>query len=205
MRSLRVRKSNRNRVIQATAGLLVVVLTIALFPLPFVSMPAKGAKDLSKPFPCQDRPCGCLSAAQCKKKCCCFSADQKVAWAKKNHRPISDVLDIAAERQPPQIVRNSSCCETKVSARQDRPACLTKIANRSSSGGNRVSVVIAALAQQCHGIAVTAFGQPIYILTAPACTICSISLNGERVAPWIPGLIQPESEPPVPPPRLNHV
>ncbi len=40
------------------------------------------AKDSSVPFPCQNRPCGCRSAASCLKRCCCFSASQKSQWAK---------------------------------------------------------------------------------------------------------------------------
>lgn len=44
--------------------------------------PAQTKKDHSVPFPCQNRPCGCRSADTCLKKCCCFTADQKVAWAK---------------------------------------------------------------------------------------------------------------------------
>ena len=40
------------------------------------------AKDGRVPFPCQNRPCGCRSAASCLKRCCCFSATQKSQWAK---------------------------------------------------------------------------------------------------------------------------
>ena len=43
---------------------------------------AQNPKDQSVPFPCQNRPCGCRSADSCLKKCCCFTAAQKVAWAK---------------------------------------------------------------------------------------------------------------------------
>jgi hypothetical protein len=56
---------------------LVAYLVTALgFPLP----PAV-AKDRSEPYPCMDHPCGCLSAEQCWRHCCCFTPEQKFAWA----------------------------------------------------------------------------------------------------------------------------
>lgn len=41
-------------------------------------------KDLSVPFPCQHRACGCRTAAQCAKKCCCFTPSQKRVWGRQN-------------------------------------------------------------------------------------------------------------------------
>ncbi len=39
-------------------------------------------KRSSVPFPCQDRPCGCVTAEQCwAGACCCFTMREKVAWA----------------------------------------------------------------------------------------------------------------------------
>ena len=69
---------------QITAIVLFVAIIAALLPIPLASSGAKNDKDLSRPFPCQDRPCGCRSAEQCKKKCCCFSPAQKLSWAKRN-------------------------------------------------------------------------------------------------------------------------
>jgi hypothetical protein len=39
------------------------------------------AKDRSTPFPCMNRPCGCVSAEQCRKKCCCQRPDRGRAAA----------------------------------------------------------------------------------------------------------------------------
>lgn len=38
-------------------------------------------KDLSKPFPCMNHPCGCDSAEKCLKNCCCYSPGAMLAWA----------------------------------------------------------------------------------------------------------------------------
>jgi len=55
------------------------------FPLPVPN--AAIAKDASRLFPCQNRPCGCLTADECwKGDCCCFTLEQKLAWAEANGR-----------------------------------------------------------------------------------------------------------------------
>lgn len=47
-----------------------------------VPVPAPVEKDRSQPFPCQHHRCGCASAEQCWKRCCCYSHQQKIAWAR---------------------------------------------------------------------------------------------------------------------------
>lgn len=39
-------------------------------------------KNRRVPFPCMDRPCGCLNADDCWHHCCCFSPAEHVAWAR---------------------------------------------------------------------------------------------------------------------------
>jgi hypothetical protein len=46
-----------------------------------VPLPVGPVKDRSVPFPCMDRSCGCHDAADCKKHCCCFSSEEKLAWS----------------------------------------------------------------------------------------------------------------------------
>lgn len=57
---------------------LVALMTLAITGLP---LPAIKKTGHSEPFPCQDCPCGCLTAAQCWDKCCCHSDTEKLAWA----------------------------------------------------------------------------------------------------------------------------
>jgi len=40
------------------------------------------AKDRSQPFPCMDKPCGCATAEQCFKSCCCHTPAETLAWAR---------------------------------------------------------------------------------------------------------------------------
>ena len=47
-----------------------------------VPVPAAVSKDLSQPFPCQGRACGCKSAEECWHRCCCFSREEHLDWAR---------------------------------------------------------------------------------------------------------------------------
>jgi hypothetical protein len=60
------------------AGVCVAYLLAALD----VPLPASVHKDASQPFPCQNHPCGCQTAEQCWRHCCCFTPEQRWAWAR---------------------------------------------------------------------------------------------------------------------------
>jgi len=49
-----------------------------------VPLPVSAAKDSTSPFPCQNHACGCTSAEQCWRHCCCYTAEEKLAWARAN-------------------------------------------------------------------------------------------------------------------------
>jgi hypothetical protein len=42
-------------------------------------LPAGVRKDTSQPYPCQNHPCGCKSAEECWRHCCCMSVEER--WA----------------------------------------------------------------------------------------------------------------------------
>lgn len=53
-----------------------------------ISVPVPQYKDTSVPFPCQDHGCSCRDARACWNNCCCFTPQQKLAWAqRKGVRP----------------------------------------------------------------------------------------------------------------------
>jgi len=65
------------------AGKVSVGLALASFSISAIGfpLPTNHGKDPSVPFPCQDHACGCLSAEQCWRHCCCFTAAERWAWA----------------------------------------------------------------------------------------------------------------------------
>jgi hypothetical protein len=49
-----------------------------------VPLPAHAGKDTGEKYPCQGHPCGCATAEECWRHCCCFSPEQKLAWARQH-------------------------------------------------------------------------------------------------------------------------
>lgn len=77
---------------------VIVAVCASFFPLPFAAAPSKD-KDRSEPFPCMDRSCGCASAEQCWKQCCCFSNAEKVVWAQRNGVTPPEYVAVAARAE----------------------------------------------------------------------------------------------------------
>jgi len=126
--------------------LLSYVTTAMGVPLPVVA-----AKDLTQPFPCQDRTCGCRNAEQCWRQCCCTTLEQRLAWAKERGiEPPSFVQQGLVEKKPER-----SCC-----ARKPAKACCSNAhaAPTSSSRHHHhqsdptVDWVTAISSMQCQGI-----------------------------------------------------
>lgn len=93
-----------------------------LLPLPIASLPQNSPeKDDSEPFPCQNRPCGCRSAEQCWKKCCCFNNVQKVAWARAHNVKVPDFVWTAAKKE--QASNSLAISDAKRSAKKSTGFC----------------------------------------------------------------------------------
>ena len=95
----------------------IVVLTLlshlfATFGFPLLS-PAPRHKRSSTPYPCQSRPCGCLTSEQCwAGDCCCFTLADKLAWAEENGvAPPEHVRPLVESRRPrPAPPKKKPCC-----------------------------------------------------------------------------------------------
>jgi hypothetical protein len=76
---------NRNRW-RTLAHKACAVLFLFAYLATAVGFPLRAShdKDSSQPFPCQDHPCGCRSAEDCWRHCCCFSPEERLAWARNN-------------------------------------------------------------------------------------------------------------------------
>lgn len=208
---LRARRSLMRRVLrhfhgrcepqQAISVLLLVTLFAALVPVPVMTPHHGNGKDLSRPFPCQDRPCGCRSAEQCKKKCCCFSDKQKLAWAKLHRVEASEVLTGSAKSETVAVTARNGCCSSGGKAKS--PSRASRNASKSTTKAKtRSQVVIAAIAQECQGVALTLSGQSVFIIP-PTISLQSFTDSaGDSFALNESRFDQINLEPPVPPPRL---
>lgn len=105
------------------AARLKACLVLACLFLPFLGIPFPSGvkKDRSTPFPCQNKSCGCMSAADCKHGCCCFSEDERREWARFHG---VDPSKIAPEESSPTIESSSIIPSSKgLIERQHGPCC----------------------------------------------------------------------------------
>jgi hypothetical protein len=87
------------------------------------------AKDRSTPFPCMDKPCGCVTAEQCFSNCCCNTPAETLVWAKAHN--VDPAVIAALQRRAAAPVEKtavaSSCCSVKKQASccsaTSAPAC----------------------------------------------------------------------------------
>lgn len=66
---------------------LTASVALAAYLAACIGFPAPDArsKEASQPFPCQGHPCGCRTAEQCWRQCCCMSPEQRLEWARDNN------------------------------------------------------------------------------------------------------------------------
>lgn len=85
------------------------MLPVLVFCMLGVPLPDFAPKFVDERFPCEKCACGCRSAAHCWDKCCCFTDQEKLDWAKKN------------QVQPPQflVARVAESKKTKPTLSQD--------------------------------------------------------------------------------------
>lgn len=146
---LRLLRTRRPAFVRLTA-----VATLAAFLVASVGFPvwsADAGKDLSSPFPCMYRQCGCRNAEQCWRGCCCFTNQEKLAWAKEHGVQVPGYVAAAAAKEAP--AKSASCCSTK-----SKSCCSTmsssgetgKHANTTKVGSLKVVSIIEALTCQGH-------------------------------------------------------
>lgn len=191
--------------------LLLLSLCAVFFPFSFHSaslqnllpgasgIPSTPEKDRTAAFPCQDRPCGCRSAEQCWKKCCCFSNAQKLAWARKNQVDVPEfvVAAAAAERAPmlnasqPHNARSyASCCRK------------SKEVDTSAGESSRNRRVIALNVWQCNGLSVLFATLSLAMLPSAASPEQLATPSRELIETPCSLLPEQVGAPPEPPPRL---
>ncbi len=70
---------------RAQAAARWTALGIYLFLSLGIQLPLAVAKKSGQPYPCMNHPCGCASAEQCWRHCCCTTLEQRLAWAREHH------------------------------------------------------------------------------------------------------------------------
>ena len=139
---------------------ILVVIALVAFVLGVTGWPiyrqviGPNGKDLSQPFPCMYSQCGCRTAAQCWKSCCCKTMSQKLAWAKEQGVPAPAYVVAAAQREAavptccsqPKKVAVKACCQAKDTC------CESKQPAPTTGPDSGWSFVLAVDAQKCQGL-----------------------------------------------------
>lgn len=81
----------------------------------------------ARPFPCQHHRCGCSSADQCWRSCCCMTQQEKLAWARKNDVEPPEFVVAAATLELEQVRQSKrSCCSHSSAAQTTGGSCSAK-------------------------------------------------------------------------------
>jgi hypothetical protein len=199
------------------ALVLLVGILVEIAGIPVVSV---ARKDRSRPYPCQDRPCGCASADECWHHCCCMNNKEKLAWARAHGVTPPDFVVAAAAQeddQPAQLCGGTECGESAVGAHEKERACCrsrhnhhdvaaddaTRDHGKTDKTEAKVKLVLSDFARQCSGL-------PQIILLFSDALPCAVSAQwkpAEALVGYVTDAARPcasaELAPPVPPPKLS--
>jgi hypothetical protein len=180
-----------------------------------IPLPVFVHKNSSQPFPCQNHACGCQTAEQCWSHCCCFTPEERWAWAKVHNieppayaeKP-SDVSKQnrgmregqgwntvkLRDRDKDTAAKNCCCCTHK---KPETPA------KESSDTSRRWGTMMSAWRCQGYSTLWISTGTVLPVLPfvawspddAPPARIHLLSIHADKVS----------STPPDPPPRLSRV
>jgi hypothetical protein len=177
---------------RAIAGLLALWLLMLQLP---ISMPVLGSngKDLSIPFPCMHRACGCRSAAECWKSCCCTTKAERIAFAKSHGVAIpKDVEEAMVDVAPAK----RACCATH------SKTCDAGTRAKSRHEETAHDTVVLSAVMRCWGLGVTMLQFAGVAVSIPQMQVRSV----EPMIVWTSltddSLTFVELSPPTPPPRL---
>jgi len=128
---------------RSIAGLALVSYLAASVGLPVPVYSQKPETD--QPFPCQGHGCGCRTAEQCWRHCCCFTPEQQWAWARSHHvkppayaeKPLGGWRTVRLrDRARSKSSKKCSCCAPAAARKKTQPArcpaCLSGRKGRSS-------------------------------------------------------------------------
>jgi hypothetical protein len=209
----RLAKVWTTRLRRIAVATLIIAFVIGSIGFPVVRRPLK---DRSQPFPCQDSVCGCQSAEDCWRHCCCRTNREKLAWAAE-HRvtpPRYVVKAALAEKEP--AAKETTCCSHNCQEVATCESAGSKIEGSGIKAKNRcheaessddhdgveVVLVLSDLARKCRGLS------PLWsvlncavVSTPPVRWSFDWTIVGTVVeAPIRQQLV--ELPPPVPPPKL---
>ena len=216
------RRLLRQRISAAVAVCAYLAAAIG-FPLP--SIPSL-RKDTSKPYPCMDHECGCQSAEECWAHCCCFTPEERWAWAEAHNvqppeyaeRPTAqESLSATAccDSEPEERGaccsahhhETASCCQHHDTASERRACCSAEDAKAATdakpASDQTIGVrwVLGMSAQRCRGLTMLWVNSGAVSEPPAALSRAPIPTLSERLASLTRSPFRISLRPPSPPPR----
>lgn len=189
------------RIVRKSASLLalaaVTVSSLGVFVVPRTN-PSGG-----EAYPCQGGICGCTSAEQCWRSCCCTTLPERLAWAERHGVTPPEFVrqQVAADRRSQPIA--GTCCSTKsATCSQGVSPHEFSVKDTGSSPRGPAKVILISAFNHCRGVTAYAaiFGEAI---CEP---VNSVPINRPVPNEWLMqadvifhGAVLP---PPTPPPRI---
>lgn len=196
------------------AGLTLVAYLAVVLGLP---LPTPLAKDRSQPFPCQDHPCGCRTAEECWRHCCCFTPEERLAWAREHHvePPAYAELPTARgwhearlrDREQGAVAPAAGCahCGPKrapaVASTRETSGCCSKATESAGARKSRVRGGLSLRALYCKGQSPLFTGAAPAVLPPPFPTGEPFPVPAGRVVLADTNPVSLPVTPPDPPPR----
>ena len=157
-------------------------------------------------YPCEKCGCGCRSAEQCWAQCCCFTNQQKIAWARQHGVAVPEFVVAAAKREA-AAAEKPKCphCDRRAVPKiaVSSPDARTRSDREQRNDEQRPSGKICWLdALRCHGLTEQWQATTPIWPSDPHVELCLVLLPVGRVEPQpvLRHLFCP-SAPPTPPPK----
>lgn len=194
-----MRKAVRKRFFRSALALFLAanhLLVATGMPIP---LPSGGTERSGREmFPCMNCSCGCRTAEQCWRHCCCYTMTQKVAWAK------------AHGVTPPAFVVEAAAREAASAAGADdhKPCCAhcreksTSPPQASPRNARQTERIVLLKVLECegHGPFGLLAASPALIPRPAAFIATEPRILGDAVQ-WPQALVSAFADVPVPPPR----
>lgn len=209
-----------SQIFKTRRPIAIVVLLAYALAVGVVVVPVIPDKSPETPFPCENHACGCCSAEQCWKSCCCFTREQKIAWAKVNNVVVPYHLlgeeSVVAEKSQSNE-HEGLCCSMGSGDRGSLPnkpccshgnCCSKKVEKHTEClqdpDGNGPRTISITDVMSCRGL------QMLWILAPPSLTgaqsddpYLTLPRSFEFLRWSDDLLVSGHRSPPVPPPRLG--
>jgi hypothetical protein len=195
-------------------GVLGVCLVYSLAALE-IPLPVFVHKASSLPFPCQDHPCGCQTAEQCWSHCCCFTPEERWAWAKAHdveppayaekpsEEPALGGWNSVKLRDRGQVTTAcKDCCKVKA----EQPSCCQPVADRTAQASPSYPPsrsVTAFSSMRCQGCSTLWISAGAVLPVFPLAAWCPDWRPPTRVPLLSQKADQIPSTPLDPPPRMS--